>query len=145
MQQLLMNKLHEYLSGNNPDLLVTLQQENRVTAYLEDKIETVVPLLEQLRADGKPGYIIEEACMALLTEDLRPSKFNYVSRVLEEEFEADYYRFKELGILTYEVINMINECDEVFETFGFTEENEDDRGLYYAVTGTISGYLATLK
>jgi hypothetical protein len=87
------------------------------------------------------GTIIEERCMAELTRELRPSKFNLLTSILEEEFETDYYRFQENGILPYEVLNVIEVCKPVFETFGFSDENEHDKHLRYAITGAIKDYL----
>lgn len=141
MQDILMIKLHEYIVRNNPDLLVTLDNEGKVVSYLEEKVASITTLVKQLLAEGKPSYIIEELCMEELTSDLPPSKFNYLLSVLEEEFKADYYRLKESGILTYEVINLIEVCKPVFETLAFTEENENNRHLRYAITGAIKEYL----
>ena len=141
MQEILIGKLRSYLVANNPDLLIGLQADLSVTSYLEDKVSLVMPLAEQLISEGKPQYIIEELCMNALTEDLRPSMFNYISAILENEFLQTYNRFRELGVLTYEIINMIEACKPVFEKLGFTEENENDRMLKYAITGAISEYL----
>lgn len=79
MQQTLMNKLHEYIRENNPDLLFQLEEDGKVTEYLSDKISTVSSLIKQTE-NGKPTYIIEDACMDVMTQDLRPSKFNYIKQ-----------------------------------------------------------------
>jgi hypothetical protein len=139
MQEILIQKLHDYLKENDPDLLLELEEQGNVTTYLSNKINMVDSVLKKYQ--GKPGYIIEEACMNVLIQDLRPSKFNYVRRILEEEFENDYQQFLASGTLQFEVINMINQCKIIFDTIGFTEENEDSRELLYAITGTISEYL----
>lgn len=141
MQAVLIEKLHGFIIHNNLDLLISLQQEGKVTSYLKDKVATADTLLSQLQSEDTPPYIIEEQCLEFLTKDLRPSKFNYLAVALEEDFEADYQRFKESGILTYEIINLIEACTPVFETLGFTSDNEDDRHLRYAVTGAIKEYL----
>lgn len=140
MQEVLSQKLHQYITDNNPDLLVTLQQEGNVSGYLREKVAAVDLLMNELLAAGTPAYIIEERCMNELTKELRPSKFNYLILILEDEFEADYYRLKESELLTYEVINLIESCTPVFETLGFTEENENDRHLRYAITGAVKEY-----
>ncbi|MGI8636108.1 MAG: hypothetical protein ACR2KZ_11970, partial [Segetibacter sp.] len=98
MQQILIDKLHQYITQNNPDLLIALQQESKVSSFLKAKVESVSPLVDELLADNTPAYIIEERCIDYLTEDLRPSKFNYLTSILEEEFETDYKRLKENGI-----------------------------------------------
>jgi len=140
MQDILIKKLHEYIRENNPDLLLQLEEESKVTEYLSNKISTVDALLEEL-AKEQPAYIIEEACMDVLTQDLRPSKFNFICGILEEEFEATYQQLQKSGTLPFEVINLINHCQPVFDTIGFTEGNEDNRELRYSITGAISEYL----
>jgi hypothetical protein len=140
MQEVLIAKLHHYITANNPDLLITLQQEGNVSGYLKGKVAAIDLLVNELLASGTPAYIIEERCMDELTKELRPSKYNYLISILEEEFEYDYYRFKESGLLTYEAINLLQSCSTVFKTIGFTEENENDRHLHYAVTGAIKEY-----
>ena len=123
MQQTLMNKLHEYIRENNPDLLFQLEEDGKVTEYLSDKISTVSVLIKQMDI-GQPAYIIEDACMDVMTQDLRPSKFNYISNLLQEEFESTYNQIQESGTLKFEVINLINQCQSVFEDLNFSDENE---------------------
>lgn len=141
MQTILIGKLREYIINNNPNLLINLQTDFSFDQYLAEKVHHVQPLLEELLAEGKPAYIIEEVCLDEMTKDLRPSKFNYISSVLEEEFERDFLLMKKINTLTYEIMNLINECESVFEILGFTEDTEDSRDLRYAVTGTIQQYL----
>jgi hypothetical protein len=141
MQEMLKEKLWTYIVHNNPDLMLNLQQDFSLTDYLEQKVSNIQPLISQLLAANKPGYIIEELCLAELTKDLRPSKFNYIRGVLEEEFELDFLRIKESGLLTYEIINLITESETVFETLGFMQDNEQDRMLRYAIAGTIRQYM----
>ena len=141
MQELLKEKLWTFIVHNNPDLILNLQQDFSLTDYLEQKVFNIQPLISQLLAANKPGYIIEELCLAELTKDLRPSKFNYIRGVLEEEFELDFLRIKESGLLTYEIMNLISESETVFETLGFTQDNEQDRMLRYAIAGTIRQYM----
>lgn len=140
MQQALITKLHEYIRQNNPDLLFQLEEDRKVTEYLSNKISTVSALIKQTES-GKPVYIIEDACMDVMTQDLRPSKFNYICNLLQEEFESTYNQFQEYGTLKFEVINLINLCQSVFDDLNFSEENEDNQFLRYAILGTISEYL----
>ena len=142
MQDVLIKKFHDYLVHNHPDVLVPLQQVAGVSKYLEERVQALEDLPEVLLAEGKPVYIVEEVCMDALTRELRPSKFIYLSSILEGEFEAEYYRWMESGILIYEVINLIEVCAPVFEAFGFNQDNEDDKSLRYAVIGTIREYIS---
>jgi hypothetical protein len=141
MQRILIEKLRKYIILNNPDILINLQTDFSFNQYLEEKVHCIQPLLEELLADGKPSYIIEELCLNELTKDLRPSKFNYIQSVFEEEFEQDFLLLKKNNTLTYEIMNLISECEPVFEIFGFTEETEDNRNLHYGVAGTIQQFL----
>ncbi len=118
----ILTRLHLRLSQLNPELFMLLQEERRVTDYLNSFL--LVP--------GDP----EEA----LCDAITPTRYDYLSSVLEEEFEEAYLRFSGSGILTYELINLSAACTDVFEHFGFPE-NEDSRMLRYAVIGTVAEYL----
>ena len=142
MQELLINKLHEYLRQNIPDVLFELEEKNAVTQFLKDRVSMISDFLQQLQEEKKPAYLIEELCMEELTKDFRPSKFNYLIQILEEDFESIYQQLQKSGTLRYEVINIIGYCESVFESLQFSEESEDNRQLRYAVTGVISEYLS---
>jgi hypothetical protein len=144
MQEILLKRLHDYIRENNPDMLIQLEEEKKVTEYLSDKIKLVDGLLQESDST-QPAYIIEEACMDILTEDLRPSKYHYIRAILEEEFEAIYRRLQNSGTLQFEVINLVKYCQPLFDAVGFTSENEDNRELQYSVTGAIAEYLESNK
>jgi hypothetical protein len=139
MQEILTKKLHDYIRENNPDLLIQLEEDSTVTEYLCNKVNSVSPVI--IEYTGQPDYMIEEACMNALTQDLCPSKFNYIRNILEEEFENSYQQFVASGTLQYEVINIIHHCKKVFDTIAFTEDSEDSRELRYIITGSIGEYL----
>jgi len=137
----LISKLHAFTAEHNPDVLISLQEQGRLSAWMEDKVQGLDLLIAQLRSEGKPGYIIEEICMKEQTAELVPSKYEYVDEIFRDEFEETYYRLKENGVLTYEIINILHRCEAVFEEFPLTEDTDDDRFLRYAVIGTIQHYL----
>ncbi|MEP7374577.1 MAG: DUF1896 family protein [Chitinophagaceae bacterium] len=141
MQEILVNKLHEYIRANNPELLLALEQENKVTEYLQESVSTADDLINQLLRDNKPASLVEEFCIDELTKQLRPSRFNYIKSVLEEEFSGDFERLSKHGVLTTEVLNLMSVCDPMFEELGFSEQTEDNRHLRYAVMGAIHEYL----
>lgn len=141
MEDILKEKLWFYIIHNNPDLMFTLQEEYYVTDYLNKKVNGVKSIMEDMLSEGTPQYIIEEICLNVLTEDLKPSRFIYIRSLLAEEFEKTYTTFHKSGILTYEVINLMESCREVFETIGFTNENEEDPSLRNALIGQIADYL----
>jgi len=141
MQNLLKEKLWAYIAENNPDLMFDLQEEYRVGEYLSEKIKNILPRIEELFTVGLPPYEIEQVCLKEMTAELRPSRFLYIRSVLEEEFPDDYNRLREAGLLTYEVINMMEPCKPHFEAFDFSQENEDNKHLRYAVIAEIHDYL----
>ena len=141
MEDLLKEKLWFYIIHNNPDLMFTLQEDYSVLDYLNEKISSVKSILDDMLSDGTPKYIIEEICLNVLTEDLKPSRFLYIRSLLSDEFEKTYAAFQESGILTFEVINLMESCKTVFETIGFTKENEEDPNLRNALIGQIADYL----
>lgn len=143
MEQLLILKLHKYITENNPDLLLELQQHNGVTGYLEAKIASIVPYMDVLFEQGLSLFEIEEQCLEELTADLRPSRYLYVREVLAEEFEPEYVKLLDIGLIVFELLNLVESCKPVFDAHGFTSENEDDRFLRYAVIGTIKEYFET--
>jgi hypothetical protein len=141
MEQLLAKRLYEFILLNNPDLLIR-ENEKGINQIISDKIKNVVPVLENLLVQNCPAYIIEELCMDQMTEDLKPSKYHYIARVLEEEFPDRYSSMREAGILTYEIAGIIDHCDSVFDHFQFSRFTEEDRKLYYVVTGAIGSYFS---
>lgn len=141
MEELLKEKLWFYIIHNNPDLMFTLQEDYSVLDYLNEKINGIKSILDDMLSDGTPQYIIEEICLNVLTEDLKPSRFLYIRSLLSEEFVKTYAGFQESGILTYEVINLMESCKPIFETIGFTKENEEDSTLRNALIGQIADYL----
>jgi|SRR5690348_14713827 len=142
MQSMLMEKLWAYIVHNNPDLMLSLQESYSVSRYLEEKVNAVMPMVAQLLDEGRPQYIIEELCFNDMTEELKPSRYQYVRSIIEEEFNADYERMKESGTLTYEVLNLIEACKGIFSDFNFNSENEANRHLRYAIIGQVHDYLA---
>ena len=142
MQSMLMEKLWAYIVHNNPDLMLSLQESYSVTRYLEEKVNAVMPMAAQLLDEARPQYVIEELCFNAITEELKPSCYQYIRSVIEEEFNADYERMKESGTLTYEVLNLIEACKGIFSDFNFNSENEANRHLRYAIIGQVHDYLA---
>ncbi|RZM27617.1 MAG: hypothetical protein EOO88_12250 [Pedobacter sp.] len=141
MQSMLKEKLWAYIVHNNPELMVSLQEDFSVTKYLEEKVNDIMPMAERLLSENRPLYSIEEICLDTMTEELKPSRYLYIRSVIEEEFNLDYERLKENGVLTYEVINLIEACKGIFNDFGFSRENEEDRHLKYAIIGEVHQYL----
>ncbi|MBP6023909.1 DUF1896 family protein [Ferruginibacter sp.] len=141
MKEILIGKLLEYIRDNNPDILFALEAEDKLRLWLYSKAESIESLWQQMETDKQPAYIIEEACLNELTRELRPSRYNYIINLLEQEFEQKYKLLQQSGLLQHEAVNMISYCDSVFNDLKFSEENEDNRFIRYAISGAISEYL----
>ncbi|MBK6993315.1 MAG: DUF1896 family protein [Chitinophagaceae bacterium] len=115
-------------------------RRRKVTEYLTEKINTVSALIHQ-SGKAQPAYIIEEACMDVLAQELWPSGYNYILSILEEEFESAYQQLRQSGTIRFEAINMISKCQPVFEDLNFLKRPWINRFLRYAITGVISDYL----
>lgn len=142
MKELLIRRLHSYLLEHHMDLLISLQEDHRLKEYLHRKVASVKDYWETLQAERRPDYVIEALCMEELTGDLRPSRFEYVRNLLEEEFGADYRRMLSCGILSYEVINLAGACEPIFEIYGLSGDSDERRDLHRAVTGMIAEYVS---
>lgn len=145
MRKILTEKLWSYIVENNPELVFRLQENYSVMKYLEQQVSQVLPLAESMQRAQKPQYLMIEQCMETLTAELRPSRFQYLKAILDEEFEYQYDRLQESGLMTCELINMMEACKPIFERAAFSEDNEHDPQIRYQVMGAISEYLDTLN
>lgn len=139
MQQQLLEKLWAYIAEFNPELMFSLQENYSVRSYLEAKVKSVEWLLESLH--GIPEHLITELCMNELTADLKPSKYQYIRKILERDFGAVTEVMRENGVLTCEIISMIENCTPIFRQHAFSEATIDNRELQCAVIGSIEAYL----
>ena len=142
MYQQLKEKLWAYIVHNNPDLMFDLQEEYKVTTYLEDKVSAVMPTALKLLEAGKEGHAIHELCLNEMTAELKPSRYHYISRILSEEFAEDYERLKESGLLTYETVNLVGYCKPEFEAINFNEGNSKSDQFRHLVRMKIFKYLS---
>lgn len=141
MKEILISKLLEYIRDNNPDILFALEAEDKLRLWLYSKVDSVQSVWQQMETDKQPAYIIEETCLNELTRELKPSRYNYILNLLEQEFESNCNKLAKSGLLQHEVVNMISYCDSVFNDLKFSEENEDNHFIRYAICGAISEYL----
>jgi hypothetical protein len=125
-----------YIRENNPELLLQLEQDDALHAWVLEKIREVALVLN----NAKPSALNEHECMEILTADLRPSKFRYVQDLFETEFRDDYERMLAAGTLTYELIEMVSACHSLFEDMPLVE-GMDNPQLDHAVAGVINDYL----
>jgi hypothetical protein len=62
----------------------------------------------------------------------------YIRALVEEEFEEEFLRLEKLGVLEYELTNILSYCTPLFEEH--KELNEEDKELLWLITGGISEY-----
>lgn len=141
MEQNLKEKLWDYIIRNDPDLMFRLQEEYKVGDYLDEKVKEVLILAEEMSADSVPTEITEEVCLNILTEDLKPSRFNYVLELLREKFEIVFSAYTLNDTLTFEVLQIMEYCRNIFDKTGFSKETEQSPALKNAIVEQISSYL----
>lgn len=134
-------KLKADILINNPDMLPKFNSNYSFLDFLVDKIHSIYPMMQQLKEEGKPEHAIVELCLEELTKEFRPSKFRYVTDLMQAEFPEDYERLKKLGVLTFECVNVIEKCTPVFDTFQFSEATKDNRFLRYAIIAALHEHL----
>lgn len=142
METALKEQLWSYIVRNNPELMYDLQEEYKVSDYLEEKVTGIMNEVEHLLDDGLPAVTVKELCLERLTDDLKPSKFLYIRQIVESEFPLAFEAMQQSGMLTYEVINLIGNCERIFQRFSFSEQTLDNRQMRYAVIGEIDFYLS---
>lgn len=145
MLALLIRKLHDYLDNNNPDLLIKLQAEGKLNDYLKGKVSSVDSMIMELIVTDTDPFFIEELCMFSLTAELRPSRYNLVKEIFANEFENLSMMFYEMGILRFELVNMVESFSEIFDALNFSEANAESRLLHYAICGAIQNYIESKK
>lgn len=142
MEMALKEQLWHYIANHNPDLMYDLQEEYRVTEYLDERVGSIMAEVDELLDQGIPAVTVRDMYLEQLTEDLKPSRFMYIKQILEEEFPLTYEALQQTGMLHYELLNMLESCEKIFEKFGFSKENQDNEWLRYAVIGEIDFYLS---
>lgn len=142
MQEILLPKFHQYLQAHYPERVLALQETQGLMSYLTTTVQSVELLAEELVHRNVPPGEIEHQCWALLLETLPPSRFDYLSEIVESEFAEQYARLEQQGMLTMELVNLITFCDPVFEGLG---PDEEDRYLRYAIMGTVHEYFEREK
>lgn len=141
MRQVFIDKLRAYIAFASPGLLFDLQDKGRLTHYLEDKVDAVLPMAERLLGEGKSLRTVEDLCLDKMTEEFRPSRYLYIREVLEEEFIHDYERMHISGTLVYDTIKLLEVCKQIFDDFEFNNENKDNRYLRHAIIAQVHDFL----
>ncbi len=136
MTNKLQGLLLAHIRENNPELLFQLEKDDALHQWVSEKIQEV----ELVLSNAKPTHLSEASFMKFFRTDLHPSRFRYVSDLLETEFTDVYERMLESGTLNYELVNMVSACHSLFEEMPLIEDM-DNPHLDHAVAGVIIDYL----
>jgi hypothetical protein len=138
MSDKLQGLLLGYIRENNPDLLYQLDEDDALHAWVLEKIREVELVLQS----AKPTYLIETECMEIMTAELKPSKYNYIRDLFEEEFPEMYESMNASGVLKFELINMIMACGRAFDEWPLLDDDHENKQRDHTVIGIIHEYLA---
>ncbi|SOD17689.1 hypothetical protein [Pedobacter xixiisoli] len=142
METALKEQLWQYIAQHNPDLMYDLQENYKVTEYLDQKVAEVLPEAEQLLDRGLALITVQEICFEQMTAELKPSKFLFIRSILEEEFPIAFEALQQSYMLNYELLNMMDCCRSHFEKFGIDQQDQiRNKALRYAIMGEIEYYL----
>lgn len=141
MKNLLKEKLRKFIEEDHPEMVHQFSPDAPFSTYLDDQVALIEPLLDELQAAGQPDYILEQICFSEMVKDFLPSKYHYIKAVMEEEFPEEFNQLSELGVLKFSILNIIERAQEVFETFEFSQQNQDNRFLRYAMIVEIHDYI----
>jgi hypothetical protein len=131
----------DYLKNHHPELVMEWQLAAVLKESIEQDLSTVKPLLEKLSENQlHPGDILQQ-CLTELIAALPPSRFDYITQLLSNEFEEQHEGLQSSGLLPFECINLIQHCKPVFEKLKFSLTTQDDPFIRYAVIAAISDYL----
>jgi hypothetical protein len=116
-----------YIAENNPDLIVKLEGNEAMKRYITDKVNASMELAKRLKEKGNTDSEILKACLSEMVSGLLPSRFQFVKGVIKKHFPRKYAVFAEMGVLTYELIRIIECHEDLFAKHGFGEKryNED--------------------
>src|SRR5699024_1854473 len=108
-----------------------------VSPYLKEKINSIQPLLKSWRKSGYPEDSINLLAMELLTSDLKPSRYHFISNLFKQEFPLHYSEYKKQGILVTKIIKYMDICKGAFDALHFSKSHCNSKRFKKAVTRII--------
>lgn len=126
-----------YIAENNPDLIVRIEGNESMKRYISDKVSTAMVLAKRLKEQGSSEDEILDTCLESMVTDLKPSKFRFVKDLIERKFKKKDDQLTEAGVLTYEIINIIENHDHLFEKHGFNDREGDNIQLESEFTAVL--------
>ncbi|MBI3137211.1 MAG: hypothetical protein HYZ15_01360 [Sphingobacteriales bacterium] len=137
MKEILRRQFRQYIKEFNPDLLAVLQDSGRLEEFLEENLDSVEELMDGMIMEQVTPIRILEQCMAELTRPLRPSRYHYCLKLLEEWFPDCSEKLREGGLLQIELIGFISIADPLFDELRFSEDTKKLDLIRYAILGAL--------
>ncbi|SIN77882.1 hypothetical protein [Chitinophaga niabensis] len=141
MEAQLLEQFRAYIVTHHPELILRNQQEYPLSQYIRESMQSILPTLQYLEDQGKPEHEVLDLCMKEMIKKLGPSKADYLREVLKTEFPKEHHALNKVGTLTQNVVDLIRLCDEVFDAYGFSENNKDSNQLWIAIIVVVHDYL----
>ncbi|RPD39335.1 hypothetical protein [Chitinophaga barathri] len=141
MEQELFTALADHLSENYPEVALMLPMDVSVTQYLWDKVHNVLPLADQLSAEGMDKKSVISSCLDAMTVGLQPSRYQYINGVMKDEFPQEYEELEKEGVLKFEILTLIEVCAGTFESFSFSHQTLNSNLLRHAIIAVIHHHI----
>lgn len=137
MELQLKERLWKYIIKQNPELMFSLQEDYAAVPYINEKINSIKSQLKTWEKIGYPEPSIHLLAMEVLTSDLKPSRFQFISNILKNKFPVHYNQYKSQGILAYKTISLVELCKEAFDSIRFSEAHFNSKRFKEAISGII--------
>jgi len=137
MEKQLNERLWKFITEHNPELMFSLQENYSMTPYLAEKIKSIQPQLKAWKQIGYPESSIFLLAMEVLTSELKPSRFQFITSLLKKDFPSHYNQFKEQGILTHKTLALVDLCKVAFDSIRFSESHCNSQRFRAAISGII--------
>lgn len=135
MEATSIEQLRQLILDDYPELLSCDESKKMLSAILKLIVTEIKGLYQTRNAP-----INQEHAEELFRKVLGPSRFHYVQRILETEFEAEHLQMQ-VGVFAYSRLKKITwECMPVFESLGFADTSGDPL-LRHAIIGRIRDLL----
>jgi hypothetical protein len=116
-----------FISENNPDVIVSIGSTGSMKRFVRDKAEVAMDLAKNLKERGLPESEILDACFESMVKEMKPSRFNFLKDLIQNHFPEKLKRYSETGVMTYEIIQVIESHGHLFEKYRFGEtETKND-------------------
>lgn len=133
-----------HLYVNHYEFILELEQAQIFETYMKEVMRSVTSLLEKLLSEGNPDYVVEELCLNMLLEEVRPAHFPYFLQVFSEQLAEIYQIWHKKGILKVQIINFTRFLRGRCRLDGLFE-NPNKQEIYQTITNQLRSFFYTQK